>query len=224
MHITPFKKNKKGFMVLNQAISLFFAAVIFIGMIWFFYKLQSAIGSEADDGSIANFRRLHNDVKDLLESSESGKKINYFISEDFVVVGFDTNWDSDKSKEEYARNVIFGKEVRIKDSLYRPSECRNFACLCLYKTNSLPEKPEDRDKDVIECIRNGFTDKEIVFSSGGGVFGKEVCVTVCGQGGCTTSCHEIKDSYSGPNEFGTHELSIQKTSVGRDSYTISISS
>jgi len=154
MHIISFTKNKKGFMTLNQAIILFFAAVIFIG-----YKLESAISSESGGGSIANLRRLSVEIKELIESpdDEDYRIINYFIVKRNILLG----WNTD------ATNVYSGIAVGdgsiMWSGAYKPSSCGNSACLCLY--NGAPSGDfDERDNGVLECVREGMVGKNIDFS------------------------------------------------------------
>jgi len=168
MHAIFFKKKKKGFITLQEAIILFFGALILVGMIWFMVKLYSLFISDPDDGSIANFRRLHKEVIKLLEDQDSypqTKQLNYFTSKDYVVVGFDTEWDAFKGKEKHYRNLIFGELGIVKDQLFKPLRCGNSACLCLYKKGDLPSEPQDSERKLVECKLEGLADKTIIFGS-----------------------------------------------------------
>jgi len=218
-------------MGLREAVILVLAGILLVGLVIFFYKLQSALLSDPDDGSKANFQRLHKEVKKLLESSDledTEKTFSYFIGEDHVIVGFDTNWNNAEGQEEYADNVLFAYQVYLRDDLYKPFDCGVSACLCLYRTDSLPDEPDESSKGLVECRRSGFVGKNIVFYGGDkGDFGQE---QICGGWGEFFSCTTIHDSFSSHNELTledaresrTRNIRITKASTGGGAYTISI--
>jgi hypothetical protein len=205
MHTTFFNRNRKGFQWLtSETIILFFGAILLIATIAFFFRLQSTVFAEEDDGSKANFIRLQDEIKEMMTNNIAEKTINYFISEDFVVAGFDTNWDDSKGKSRNSENVIFAKWIFLHNSLYRPYKCGNSACLCLYKKiDRLPDKLEDSDKNVLDCRREGFTDKDIIFLSGGGEFIETQTCNTMGVNSC------VPGSYVSSNKFGVNELHIK---------------
>lgn len=161
MHINFFKKNKKSFMAVNELIILVLAVPLFIGMIWFFYKLQGAILSDPDDGSIANFDRLYEEIVELMESSDSTgyKEISYFIPKDKMLVGFGNKPGQDTL-------ISMSLDISLTpDPIYKPSACGNSACLCLY--DGVSQKEEEKNTGVIKCRRDGISDKKLIFTSPG---------------------------------------------------------
>jgi len=168
------KKNKKGFKwTLNEVIILAFAGFILVGMILFFFKLQSVVLSQPDDGSIANFDRLYTQVKELVESSDTQdyRVINYFIGKERILVGFSSDWDeskepsvNDDAPKYSGKNIIMlYRDIPIKfDKLYKPFTCGTSACLCLYR-EKIPTAPNKKNDGLLKCRSDGISDKTIDF-------------------------------------------------------------
>jgi len=159
MYTFFFKKNKKGAIEAptEETIMLIFGAVtILVLLASFMYPIFAALLSEPDDGSIANLKRLYSKIIEVIEHPNfiaAEETFNYFIEKDKILVALDTNGNENKLEQ----NVI------ILDP-FRPSECENDACICLYKLDKLGElEPKDWDKAVITCEHDGLSDKNIVF-------------------------------------------------------------
>jgi hypothetical protein len=155
------KRQKKAIITLEEAIILGLVAFLVIVSFGFFNKLQASVLSQKDDGSIANFDRLYNNVEKLLESQESEDYLidNYFLGNNRRLVGFDTEWDEQ-------REIV---ELNIRDdlNLYKPFKCGNSACICLYNNDWDPENAANRDKGVLGCRSETFSGKNVLFSSEG---------------------------------------------------------
>ncbi len=124
--------------------------------------LYAATISQKDEGSKANLNRLYNNVKTLLENNEPRAYIedNYFLGEDRIMVGFDSNWDNSKK--------IIDVPSWPDSNIYKPSLCGTSACLCLYSDDWDPKTAQNRNKGVLECRSEAFADKNIIFFSEGG--------------------------------------------------------
>ena len=159
MHTIFFKKSKKGVEWLtSEMIVFFFGAILLIALVAFFLRLQSVIFAEEDDGSIANLKRLNEEIKELLgtSSDKDYRIINYFIGKGKMLLGFNKNADGDYSLIAASYDIMFSGLV------YKPFDCGNSACLCLY--NGAPSDDADkRDQGVLRCEREG-TGKNLVFS------------------------------------------------------------
>lgn len=159
-----FKKNKNGEAptgdVARETLYLFLSGFVVLFISLFIYRVQSSVASQKDDGSIANFNGLYKNTKELLESTLNRDYIidEYYISKDYILVGFDTGWD--ESKDIIPR--IFGGT-----KVYKPFKCGNQACLCIYK-EKLPAESAKRDEGVASCETEAFSNKNIVFLSEGG--------------------------------------------------------
>src|SRR3989338_6450267 len=164
MHAIFFKKNKKGIeWQISEMIVFFFGAILLIALVAFFLKLQSALFAEEDDGSIANLKRLNEEIKELLGTSpdQDSKIINYFIGEDKMLLGFDTGATNDFTiiAQSKPGQMMFS-------SAYRPFKCGDSACLCLY--NGVPGTTSpNSDQNVVDCTSGEISGKNIIFSSPG---------------------------------------------------------
>ena len=154
-----FKINKKGDVSIFWEFISIVAAVLlvtalFVGLI----NKLSAIGSQKDDGSIANFNRLYSNIQKLMENSKSKACIedNYFLSKKYKhrLVGFDTKWDDKKG-------VISGTLSNY--NVYKPFICGNSACICLYMPNWKPEDSAKRDQGIVDCRSDIFAGKGFIF-------------------------------------------------------------
>ena len=155
-------KNKSGdTWTLREIVTIVLAAIIVIGLAAFLYEIQAAIFQKKDDGSIANFDRLYPEIKDLMTSTEPRdyKIINYYLSSDYVIVGFDTEWDNQKK-------VAYGSLRNY--NIYKPSKCGTSACICLYNDEWSPSESSTADKGLINCRSEIFSGKNVVFMSEGG--------------------------------------------------------
>lgn len=140
-------------------IIFFFGAILLIATIAFFFKLQSAVLAEEDDGSKANLISLNEEIKELLRTSHDKdyKTINYFIAEGKMLLGFNKDTYGD-----YAIIAASGDPYLTEGPVYKPFDCGNSACLCLY--DGVPShETYERDKGVLRCEREG-TGKNLVFS------------------------------------------------------------
>ena len=156
-----FKKSRKGIEWLtSETIIFFFGAILLIALVAFFLRLQSALFAEEDDGSIANLKRLNEEIKDLLGTSDDKphyKIINYFIGEEKILLGFNKDANGD-----YALIASSGTPSLTVGPVFKPFDCGNSACLCLY--NGAPShETSKRDQGVLRCEREG-TGKNLVFS------------------------------------------------------------
>jgi len=143
--------SKKGAWTLREAVELLFAGALVLGILLFGFKVQSAILTEPDDGSRANFETLYSEIIELVENSaeQDYKIINYFIADGKFLVGFDTNWD----------NPI---------DIYRPlTKCGNSACLCLYSGDDKWKESNKRNEELITCRSDGLSKKNVTFYSEG---------------------------------------------------------
>ena len=85
------------------------------------------------------------------------KIMNYFIGEKRMLFGFDKDANGD-----YALIAASGDIMVSVGPVYKPFDCGNSACLCLY--DGVPSHDAgERDKGVLRCEREG-TGKNIVFS------------------------------------------------------------
>ena len=165
MHTILLKRKRKGQKWLtSETIIFFFGALLLIATIVFFFRLQSAVFAEEDDGSIANLKRLNEEIKGLLGTSDPKdySMINYFIGEYKMLLGFDRDADG-------AYSVIANSAVGVggvdysAGKFYKPFDCGNSACLCLY--NGAPSHDIGKsNQGVLRCEREG-TGKNILFSS-----------------------------------------------------------
>ena len=150
---------------IQEAIILAFAAVLILVLFLFFGKLQSVFLSKPDEtGSIGSFRSLSAKIEELLESPDDNdyRLFNYFIAKDKVLVKFDTGEDFN-----YPHMNVIASSLEISyganDRFYKPFKgCGNSACLCLY--GGVPPEAHERDKNVVECTRDGMSDKNIIFT------------------------------------------------------------
>lgn len=157
-----FFKSKTGDWTLVNAIVMVLAALLVLGIFGFFNRAQGALLSQKDDGSIANFERLYSEIKELIESSAvlDYGKTNYLIGDGKILVGYDTNWNENK-------DIIMRYKVKGY-KLYKPFQCGNAACLCLYTADWKPGDQSKRDDGVISCRSETFANKNVVFLSEGG--------------------------------------------------------
>ncbi len=155
-----YKKNRKGVQWLtSETIIFFFGAILLIATIAFFFRLQSAVFADEDDGSKANLKRLNEEIKELLGTSYSKdyKIINYFIGEHRMLLGFDRDANGGYTLIAASGDIMFSV-----GPVYKPFDCGNSACLCLYDGAPSHETAK-RDQGVLRCEREG-TGKNLVFS------------------------------------------------------------
>lgn len=164
MHTIFFKKNRKGIEWLtSETIIFFFGAILLIATIAFFFRLQSAVFADEDDGSKANLISLNDKIKELLgtsydkDHSKDYRTMNYFIGEEKMLLSFNKDASGD-----YSVIAASGYPSLTVGPVYKPFDCGNSACLCLY--DGAPSHETDkRDKGVLRCEREG-TGKNLVFS------------------------------------------------------------
>ena len=188
--------------ILKEIAVMVLVAIIIIATVTFFNKVWAVFNSKKDDGSIANFDRLYNDVKDLLESPDAmAYKLDpFFIGSGKILMGFDTNWDDQK-------NSVVGTLFNA----YKPFKCGNGACICLYTSDWKPNDPAKRDQGVVSCRSEAFRDKDIAFISEG----SDVKPKTSG-----TKRTDIKGNYFVfyGNEWKSQYLYIEKFSSGSRTY------
>jgi len=153
-------KNKKGTIMIQEAIILAFAAFILLFMITFLYNIYKASSVESDDGSKANFDALYEQVKLQMYASNDHNSMvmNYYINKKFKLLGFDTGATTD-----FALIARDDGSSSWRADAYKPSECGQSACLCLYDDDP-SSKPEESHKGVLKCRYDGMADKNVVFS------------------------------------------------------------
>lgn len=148
------RRKKRGSFTVREAVYLAFSAIILLTLSSFGSKLYGAIVGEKDDGSLANMNRLYGAVKELTGSKcdKDYMLMNYFLSNDRYLVGFDTKWnDQIKAERSY--------------QIYRPFKCGTSACLCLYDSESTWYESDNRGEDVVSCRSDGISGKNIIFKS-----------------------------------------------------------
>jgi len=174
MHNFFSKKNKKGDMPPpKELVILFFGALILVMLFWFLFKLASVSLAGSDDGSVGNLGRLSNEIKELMESQydKDYKIINYFIGNDKILVGFDTDSSGEPSIDrdtmfDASGNFILIKKIKQEHftKLYRSIKCGQSACLCMYKDGIPNENDREKiEKNVIECKWKPFSGKKVTF-------------------------------------------------------------
>ena len=158
--------NKKGMWTLTEIVIMVFAALLVIGTFGFFDKLYAATVGQEDDGSIANFDKLYETTQELIESSSEKdyKLLNYFLGEDKNFIGFDTIWVD--TKEIVDIRWLSNAWLNSDDlNAYKPFKCGNSACLCLYTDDWSPDDPAKREKGVLSCKSQVFSNKKVIFLS-----------------------------------------------------------
>jgi len=155
-----FQNSKKG-MDLKEAAYLVFAAILVIALYAFFTKLQGVIQGNKDDGSMANYDRLYEAMRDMIKNDLNSDKdskeyiiMNYYLGIDHYLVGFDTTWSN---------NLV----VAAGDNIFKPFKCGNAACLCLYEGRGVWKDAADRDTQVQSCRSDELVGQNIIFSSEG---------------------------------------------------------
>ncbi len=164
-HKNSFIKDKNGSIesVLDESGKMILAGLLVALLLGYFVvKLYAAYSSDEDDGSKANFINLYNEISKLMQSSSTinYKVDNFYIGDDKILVGFDTNWDNTKTVADFgARSRSF--------NIYKPYKCGNSACICLFTTDWKPTDPSDRVSGVVECESSAFAGKNVIFLSEG---------------------------------------------------------
>jgi len=128
--------NKKGVLglSLNTVLGLVLAIAIIGLTAYFFGNLYvTFLEKRIDQGTASSFNKLIDEVNDLLEDeSKFFTSLNYYIHEDYILVGFD--------------------HEKIKDTQYpqgreRPNKCQGKSCLCLLKV----EKKKTQEAKDVSC-------------------------------------------------------------------------
>jgi len=89
--------------------------------------------------TIANFQTLGLMIQELAEDGKDFSVIKghpYFIGKDYLLVGFDKEW-----------NNQFGADYMGDENFKKPNQCKNKACLCLYKRGYFGEKSSEIQGD-----------------------------------------------------------------------------
>ncbi len=153
--------NKKGqTWPLKEIVTMVLVVVIVLATFGYFEKVYAAFTGQKDSGPVANFNRLYNDMKELLESSAAPdyKLDQYDIGSGRILMGFDTNWN-DQTKSVIGILNFF--------NAYKPFKCGNSACICLYASNWEPSDPAKRDTGIVSCRSEIFVNRDIAFLSEG---------------------------------------------------------
>lgn len=163
---TSFFKNNRGITwPIKESVFLVAAAFLIIGTFAFVNRLQAAVLSPKDDGSKANFEMMYTKAKELLSSPANPdyKTFEYFLGNDKLLIGFDTYWNDEKK---ITSGSFFGFVGSY--NFYKPFQCGNEACLCLYSNNYKPGDSARRDEGVVSCRSQAFAGKNIAFLSENG--------------------------------------------------------
>ena len=156
--VSKYSKNKRASTTfLEEVAILVLVVILLIPVLGFFSKLFAAQFSEKDDGSKANFDRLYNEIKQLMDdpSPKAYTTFNYFIGNDKILVGFDYNWDGNKQ--------VINHRLWPDANIYKSFSCGNSACICLYNNNWKPKDAAKRDQGKISCGSDIFAGKDVVF-------------------------------------------------------------
>lgn len=155
-----FRKNKKSTIVLKELVILALAAIVFLAVTVFFFRIIGSSASNEDAPSQANFERLYSTIKELIESPNDAdyRIINYYIGYDRMVIGFERDWDENPHNEIIAVTLKIDED----DPIYRPSKCGSSACLCLYNED-LSQKEDEIEEGVLDCKSDGLSGKKIDF-------------------------------------------------------------
>ena len=163
-HKKSFIKNKKGDQdVIMESGKMILAGILVVLLMGYFVvKLYAAYSSDEDDGSKANFINLYNEISKLMQSNSliNYKVDNFYIGDNKILVGFDTNWDNTKTVADFGA-------LSSSFNIYKPYKCGNSACICLFTTDWKPTDPSDRSSGIVECESNVFAGKNVVFLSEG---------------------------------------------------------
>jgi hypothetical protein len=110
------------------------AAIVILATFSFFTKLvglpKNNVGSQEQQGTLANLEIIGNKVQELLESNEDSigeQDFPYFIGSNFVLVGFDKVWNDNQIVKE---GSFFGVG---NEKIAKPLDCFLKACLCIYE-------------------------------------------------------------------------------------------
>ena len=174
LKVNLFKRNKKGDTDTfpTEMVYIVVAALLLIFIAAFFYKLYAAATAENDDGSKVNFQnKLAIPLENLMKKSQDDYSLqNYYLGKDYMIVGFDTQWDDIKKVANV--NIPLGSEDIIGKwaliNIYKPFKCGNTACICLYNKDAKVTESTERDTGIIDCITAPFAGKNVVFYSYGG--------------------------------------------------------
>jgi len=153
------KKGTEG-LTLTQIIGIVMAVIGVIALTLLIVRLSKPFFGKQDyDATKNNFDELTDKVQELLDNKKDfavERNFPYFIDKNYVLIGFDKDWDEDV----YIDNCIRTKEIEQK--AFKPSRCSDKACLCLYKT-ALTYWDEDKKEDnVLHCA---VFDGNIIFLS-----------------------------------------------------------
>ncbi len=166
MYPKSFRRNKRGATEIPiEVVYLFVVGLLLVVFIGFFGSLYAATLSQKDDGSKANFYRIYSDIEKFMKSSNSreGRVDNYYLGKDYVLIGFDTNWDDNKDIIPGTLKIFGGY------NFYKPFKCGNSACLCLFIKNQQESGDSSkRDQGIADCSSEAFSGKNVAFLSEGG--------------------------------------------------------
>jgi hypothetical protein len=146
------KRGSVGDHVMTLAWIILAAIVITAAFMFIFGKFTRSlfgdIGTQSEQGANANLVVLGDQVQKMIDSgkiSDYAYNFPYYISSDFILVGFDKIWDDTKIVKQ-------GGGLIRSESITKPAECIGKACLCLYKSK-IGKDFADLTKDLpVRCV------------------------------------------------------------------------
>jgi hypothetical protein len=106
------------------------------------------IGSQSEQGVNANLVALSDKVQSLIDDSEPTKSVYdfpYYISSDYILVGFSKQWDETKISKDGS--------WALAEKMMKPAECINKACLCIYKNKIGTDFGDQPGKNLpVRCV------------------------------------------------------------------------
>ncbi|MAE13013.1 hypothetical protein CMO92_00470 [Candidatus Woesearchaeota archaeon] len=143
-----FSLNKRAQSLIIQAvIGLVLVAIILVVTFAVWNKLFKTITEDSvDDASRVNMELLANAVELLLLSNEDYVSTDFLfhLPGDRIVVG----WDSGPFKDFKIEPEM---DQCINSEAYKPKQCGEVACLCLYESPDFFSNEAERDKHIILC-------------------------------------------------------------------------
>jgi hypothetical protein len=151
------KKADEG-MSLNAIIGLILAVIAIAALTYLIFMVIGLFGKSNQelDSTVHNYEELTNLVKVMANNNDKNvSRFPLYVSASYSIIGFDR-----------FQNFVIDQ---VNDTIYKPSSCRNKACICLYNNPPFYGKSNlddvtTKDSGVINCI--SYNQQIIFFSKG----------------------------------------------------------